>query len=246
MTTTSDCILKISNLHKSYGEHHVLKGIDLAVEKKDVIAIIGASGSGKSSFIRTINGLEPFQQGTVQVGPYTQLSNKPSPDIRKMVGMVFQSFNLFPHMTVLENICLGQRLVLGKNHEAATQKALELLKRVDLLPHAHKLPAAISGGQQQRVAIARALAMDPEIMLFDEATSALDPEITHEVLSVMKDLAQSGMTMLVVTHEMDFARRVADRVVFFDQGKILEEGDPEDFFREPKTERAKNFLRLVT
>jgi general L-amino acid transport system ATP-binding protein len=244
--TNADCILKISNLHKSYGDHHVLKGIDLEVKKKDVIAIIGASGSGKSSFIRTINGLEPFQQGSIQVGPYTQISDQPCPDIRKIVGMVFQSFNLFPHMTVLENICLGQRLVLRKSREAAEQKAIDLLKRVDLLPHAHKYPAAISGGQQQRVAIARALAMDPQIMLFDEATSALDPEITHEVLSVMKDLADNGMTMLVVTHEMDFARRVADRVIFFDQGKILEEGIPEEFFREPKTERARNFLRLVT
>jgi ABC-type polar amino acid transport system ATPase subunit len=238
-------MISISNLHKAYGDHEVLKGISLEVKKQEVIAIIGPSGSGKSSFIRTINGLETFQQGKIVVDGIDVLPNKVNLEVTKKVGMVFQSFNLFPHMSVIENISLAPNKVRGSNKDEAFSKAEQLLKRVDLSAHAYKYPSQLSGGQQQRVAIARALAMDPQVMLFDEATSSLDPEITHEVLNVMKDLANSGMTMLVVTHEMDFAEKVADRVVFFDSGIIIEQGDPVQFFSNPTTERARTFLKRV-
>lgn len=239
-------MISIKNLHKAYGNHEVLKGISLEVETKEVVAIIGPSGSGKSSFIRTINGLETFQQGEITVDGIKVLPDIYNQSVTKKVGMVFQSFNLFPHMSVMDNITLAPFEVKKSKKDAAVEKAKELLKKVDLSAHAYKYPHQLSGGQQQRVAIARALALDPQVMLFDEVTSALDPEITHEVLNVMKDLATSGMTMLVVTHEMNFAEKVADRVIFFDSGIIIEEGKPANFFNSPKTDRARAFLNQMT
>lgn len=238
-------MIQVKNLHKAYGDHRVLKGVNLNIKKSEVIAIIGPSGSGKSSFIRTINGLENFQEGSIEVCGNIRNPGDSAKDVTKKVGMVFQSFNLFPHMTALQNICLALIEVQGFSKKDAEAKAMSLLKKVDLELHAYKLPADLSGGQQQRVAIARALALEPEVMLFDEVTSALDPEITHEVLNVMKDLASSGMTMLVVTHEMDFARKVADQVIFFDEGIIMEQASPEEFFANPQTERAKTFISQV-
>jgi len=238
-------MISIHNLHKAYGEQEVLKGISLEVKKQEVIAVIGPSGSGKSSFIRTINGLEPFQKGKIIVDGTEVLPNKFNKEVTKKVGMVFQSFNLFPHMSVIDNIALAPIQVKGISKEVAHEIAKVLLKKVDLSVHAYKYPHQLSGGQQQRVAIARALALDPQVMLFDEVTSSLDPEITHEVLNVMKDLANSGMTMLVVTHEMAFAEKVADRVIFFDAGIITEQGDPSQFFKNPTTERARTFLNQI-
>ncbi len=238
-------MISIKNLHKAYGKHEVLKGISLEVQKKEVVAIIGPSGSGKSSFIRTINGLETFQQGEITVDGIKVLPDACNQSVTRKVGMVFQSFNLFPHMSVIDNITLAPFEVKNVKKDVAIEKAQELLKKVDLSAHAYKYPHQLSGGQQQRVAIARALALDPQIMLFDEVTSSLDPEITHEVLNVMKDLASSGMTMLVVTHEMNFAEKVADRVIFFDSGIIIEEGDPEKFFKNPETDRARAFLNQM-
>ncbi|MCB0348921.1 MAG: amino acid ABC transporter ATP-binding protein [Bdellovibrionales bacterium] len=238
-------MISIKNLHKSYGTHEVLKGISLEVQKQEVVAIIGPSGSGKSSFIRTINGLETFQQGEIVVDGVRVLPDTYNQSLTKKVGMVFQSFNLFPHMSVIDNITLAPMEVKKAEKEKAIEQAKVLLKKVDLSAHAYKYPHQLSGGQQQRVAIARALALDPQVMLFDEVTSALDPEITHEVLNVMKDLAVSGMTMLVVTHEMNFAEKVADRVIFFDSGIIIEEGDPSLFFKNPATDRARSFLNQM-
>jgi general L-amino acid transport system ATP-binding protein len=238
-------IIKIHNLHKWFGPLHVLKGINLEVAPGEKLVIIGPSGSGKSTLIRTINRLEDFQEGEVVVDGMNVKDDRALRAVRREVGMVFQQFNLFPHMTVLENITLAPMRVRGWPRERAEGKALELLERVGILDQAGKYPGQLSGGQQQRVAIARALAMEPKVMLFDEPTSALDPEMVGEVLDVMRDLARGGMTMLVVTHEMGFAREVADRVTFMDGGQIVEEGRPEEIFSRPKEERTKSFLQRV-
>ena len=238
-------IIRIRNLHKWFGPLHVLKGISLEVAPGEKLVIIGPSGSGKSTLIRTINRLEDFQEGEVVVDGMNVKDDRALRAVRREVGMVFQQFNLFPHMTVLENITLAPMRVRGWPRERAEGKALELLERVGILDQAGKYPGQLSGGQQQRVAIARALAMEPKVMLFDEPTSALDPEMVGEVLDVMRDLARGGMTMLVVTHEMGFAREVADRVIFMDGGQIVEEGRPEEIFSRPKEERTKSFLQRV-
>ena len=224
---------------------HVRKGIHREVAPGEKLVIIGPSGSGKSTLIRTINRLEDFQEGEVVVDGLNVKDDRALREVRREVGMVFQQFNLFPHMTVLENVTLAPMRVRRWPREKAEKKALELLERVGILDQARKYPAQLSGGQQQRVAIARALAMEPKIMLFDEPTSALDPEMVGEVLDVMRDLAQGGMTMVVVTHEMGFAREVADRVVFMDGGQIVEEGRPEEIFTRPKEERTRSFLQRV-
>lgn len=239
-------IIKVNNLNKWYGDHHVLKDVDLTVKQGEVIVILGPSGSGKSTFIRTINALEEFQKGKIVVDniPLTD-DLKKIEEIRKETGMVFQSFNLFPHMTILNNISLAPIWVRKWKKGKAEKIAMELLERVGIPEQANKYPGQLSGGQQQRVAIARALAMQPKIMLFDEPTSALDPEMVKEVLDVMKTLAESGMTMLVVTHEMGFARQVADRIILFDKGEIVEMGRPEEIFDNPKEERTKAFLSQI-
>ncbi|WP_291423277.1 amino acid ABC transporter ATP-binding protein [Deinococcus sp.] len=243
---TSDAsIIQAQGVQKHFGAFQALKGVNLSVRQGEVVVIIGPSGSGKSTFIRTINALDPHDAGSIIVDGIP-LDGKGNLDaIRREVGMVFQSFNLFPHLTVLENITLAPIQVRKTSKAAANQRGLELLRRVGIEEQAHKYPAQLSGGQQQRVAIARALAMDPKIMLFDEPTSALDPEMIKEVLDVMKELARSGMTMLVVTHEMGFAREVADRILFFDQGNIVEDTTPEAFYQNPKHERAQQFLSKI-
>lgn len=235
----------VKNIHKRFDGFHALQGIDLTVKKGEVVCIIGPSGSGKSTFIRTLNRLEGFEEGEIVIDGIKLENGANLEAIRKEVGMVFQSFNLFPHLTVLQNITLAPMKVKKFSKEKAEAMAMELLKRVGIHEKADKYPRSLSGGQQQRVAIARALAMQPKVMLFDEPTSALDPEMVNEVLLVMKELAYSGMTMIVVTHEMAFARDVADRVIFFDQGKIIEEGCPEDFFKSPKEDRTKVFLGQI-
>ncbi|CAG0998168.1 partial Glutamine transport ATP-binding protein GlnQ, partial [Anaerolineae bacterium] len=231
---------------KWYGNFHALKGIDMDVKRREVIVIFGPSGSGKSTFIRTINRLEEHQRGQIIVDGI-ELSHdvRNIEQIRMDTGMVFQQFNLFPHLTVMQNITLSPIQVRKWTKEKAEEIAMQLLERVGIPEQAHKYPGQLSGGQQQRVAIARALAMQPKIMLFDEPTSALDPEMIKEVLDVMVELAKSGMTMLVVTHEMGFARAVADRMFFFDQGQIVESGTPEEIFKEPKEERTKLFLSQI-
>jgi general L-amino acid transport system ATP-binding protein len=225
---------------------HVLKGVDLTVNKQEVVVIMGPSGSGKSTFIRTFNALEPYQKGKIMIDGI-QLSHdlKNIEAIRREVGMVFQQFNLFPHITVLNNVTLAPIWVRGYHQEKAEEIALQLLEKVGILEQANKYPGQLSGGQQQRVAIARALAMQPKIMLFDEPTSALDPEMIKEVLDTMRNLADSGMTMVCVTHEVGFAREVADRVVFMDGGKIIEMADPETFFNHPQAERTQQFLSQI-
>jgi general L-amino acid transport system ATP-binding protein len=233
------------NVCKSYGEFSALKDVSLTVKKGEVVVIIGPSGSGKSTFIRTLNRLETFDEGEIIVDGIKLEDGAHLEAIRREVGMVFQNFNLFPHMTVLQNVMLAPMKVRGQSEADAKTLALDLLKRVGIMEQANKYPSALSGGQQQRVAIARALAMQPKIMLFDEPTSALDPEMVGEVLQVMKQLALSGMTMIVVTHEMGFAREVADRVVFFDQGCLLEEAPPAEFFTSPKHERLRAFLQKI-
>ncbi|KGQ20986.1 amino acid ABC transporter ATP-binding protein [Thermus filiformis] len=238
-------IVRIRGLHKWFGPLHVLKGIDLEVAPGEKLVIIGPSGSGKSTLIRCVNRLEDFQKGEVVVDGLNVKEDRNLPKVRREVGMVFQQFNLFPHMTVLENVTLAPTKVRGLRREEAERRALELLERVGIRDQAHKYPAQLSGGQQQRVAIARALAMEPKLMLFDEPTSALDPEMVGEVLDVMRDLARGGMTMIVVTHEMGFAREVADRVIFMDQGQIVEEAPPEVIFKSPKEERTRAFLQRV-
>ncbi|MER3478917.1 MAG: peptide ABC transporter ATP-binding protein [Meiothermus sp.] len=238
-------LVRIHNLHKHFGSLHVLKGIQLEVALGEKLVVIGPSGSGKSTLIRCVNRLEDFQEGEVVVDGLNVRDDRALPQIRREVGMVFQQFNLFPHMTVLDNITLGPSRARRWPRERAEKKALELLERVGILDQAQKYPAQLSGGQQQRVAIARALAMEPKLMLFDEPTSALDPEMVGEVLDVMRDLAQGGMTMIVVTHEMDFAREVADRVIFMDGGQIVEEGRAEEIFAQPKEERTRAFLQRV-
>ena len=239
-------IVVCSNLNKWFGNLHVLKDVSLNVKQGEVVVILGPSGSGKSTFIRTVNGLEEIQKGEITVDGIP-LSNDVSDieAIRKETGMVFQSFNLFPHMTILKNITLAPIWVRKWPKAKAEKIALELLERVGIPEQAHKYPGQLSGGQQQRVAIARALAMQPKIMLFDEPTSALDPEMIKEVLDVIKTLAGSGITMMVVTHEMNFAREVADRIVLFDFGEIIEIGTPSELFDNPKHERTKLFLSQI-
>jgi len=238
-------MITLKNLHKSFGDITVLNGIDLEVAEKEVVVIIGPSGSGKSTLLRCINHLEQPTEGTVEVDGILLDSEANINAVRAEVGMVFQRFNLFPHMTVLDNITLAPMKVRGVSKEEAEKTANELLKRVGLGDRGGAYPSQLSGGQQQRVAIARALAMRPKVMLFDEPTSALDPEMVKEVLNVMKKLAEEGMTMVVVTHEMGFAREVGDRVLFVDDGRILVEGTPEEIFDNPKEERLKSFLSEV-
>jgi len=239
-------VIKIEDLHKSYGQNEVLKGISTEVKEKEVIAIIGPSGSGKSTFLRCLNLLETPTSGKVTIaGDVLTDKGTNIMKIREEVGMVFQHFHLFPHKTVLENLTYAPINVKGLNKATAINKAEELLKKVGLFEKRQEYPNRLSGGQKQRVAIARALAMDPKVILFDEPTSALDPEMVKEVLAVMKNLADSGMTMLIVTHEMGFAREVADRILFLDGGKLIEDAPPEQFFSAPSTQRAKDFLEKV-
>ena len=236
-------MIDIENLHKSFGDAHILKGIDLHIKEKEVVVIIGPSGSGKSTLLRCINYLERPTSGTVSVDGIILGSEANINDVRKEVGMVFQRFNLFPHMTVLANIMLAPMKVRQMPKEEAEERARKLLARVGLADKAESSPQQLSGGQQQRVAIARALAMEPEALLFDEPTSALDPELVDEVLNVMKALAHDGMTMVIVTHEMAFARDVADHVVFMADGYIVEQGTPAEVFGHPKEARTRAFLR---
>jgi general L-amino acid transport system ATP-binding protein len=245
MTETSP-IITINKLNKWFGKFHVLKDIDLNVNKTEKIVICGPSGSGKSTLIRCINRLEVHQEGSIIVDG-TELTDdvKQINEIRSDVGMVFQHFNLFPHLTVLENCTLAPIWVRKKSKVEADELGMELLNKVRIPEQAHKYPGQLSGGQQQRVAIARALCMQPRVMLFDEPTSALDPEMIKEVLETMIELAESGMTMLVVTHEMGFANKVADRVIFMDEGQIVEQNDPKNFFNNPKSERTKLFLSQI-
>ena len=239
-------MIEFKNVSKWYGAFQVLKDCTTKVEKGEVVVVCGPSGSGKSTLIKCVNGLEPFQAGEIMVhGQSVGGAETNLPRLRSMIGMVFQSFELFPHMKVVENVNLGQVRVLGRSTEEATAKSMSLLKRVGLEAHAQKFPGQLSGGQQQRVAIARALAMDPIAMLFDEPTSALDPEMINEVLDVMTELAKEGMTMMVVTHEMGFASRVAHRVIFMDRGEIVEDAVKADFFGKPRSERAQHFLSKI-
>lgn len=239
-------MINIKNLHKTFGENEVLKGINLDVVAGEVVVIIGPSGSGKSTFLRCLNLLEQPTEGTIEFEGKNLLDKDTNIDaLRQKMGMVFQSFNLFPHKTVLENLTISPIKVKKENAQLAQENALRLLDQVGLKDKSSSYPASLSGGQQQRVAIARALAMNPDVMLFDEPTSALDPEMVGEVLSVMKALAIEGMTMVVVTHEMGFAREVADRVIFMDSGIIQEEGTPEEIFGQPKNPRTQDFLRKV-
>jgi len=239
-------MIEIKNVSKWYGSFQVLTDCSTSVAKGDVLVVCGPSGSGKSTLIKTVNGLEPFQKGEIIVNgtsltdPKTNLSK-----LRSHIGMVFQNFELFPHLTIRQNLTLGQVKVLGRSEEEATEKGLKYLDRVGLLSQKDKFPGQLSGGQQQRVAIARALSMDPIAMLFDEPTSALDPEMINEVLDVMVGLAQEGMTMMVVTHEMGFARKVANRVIFMDRGAIVEDCTKEEFFGSPRSDRARDFLAKI-
>jgi len=239
-------MIKIENVSKNYGSFDVLKDCSTTVNKGEVVVVCGPSGSGKSTLIKCVNGLEPFQSGQIIVNgtsvgdPKTNLSK-----LRSHVGMVFQHFELFPHMSITENLAIAQIKVLKRSKDEAMDKGLKLLDRVGLKAHAHKFPGQLSGGQQQRVAIARALAMDPICMLFDEPTSALDPEMINEVLDVMTELAQEGMTMMCVTHEMGFAKRVAHRVIFMDHGRIVEDDSKESFFANARSERAQQFLAKI-
>ncbi|MFD2923024.1 amino acid ABC transporter ATP-binding protein [Halobacillus naozhouensis] len=239
-------MITVEKLHKSFGKTEVLKGIDCKVEQKEVVCVIGPSGSGKSTFLRCLNLLEEITSGDVVVDgaslndPKTNIN-----EVRKEVGMVFQQFNLFPHKSVIENVMLAPQKARGISKDEAKDRAQKLLEKVGLSEKADMYPNQLSGGQQQRVAIARALAMEPKVMLFDEPTSALDPELVGEVLAVMKQLAYEGMTMVVVTHEMGFAKEVGDRVLFMDEGIIMEEGDPEQIFTNPESERTKEFLNKI-
>ena len=238
--------IELRHVEKHFGDLHVLKDISLQVEKGEVLVLIGPSGSGKSTLCRTINRLETIDSGEILIeGKPLPQEGKELAAMRAEIGMVFQQFNLFAHKTILENVTMGPIEVLHVDKKKAEQEAMELLRRVGVAEQASKVPAQLSGGQQQRVAIARSLAMHPKAMLFDEPTSALDPEMINEVLDVMVELAREGMTMVVVTHEMNFARRVADRVEFMADGQILEEGDPNEFFDHPKTERAREFLESI-
>lgn len=242
----SQPIILANNVHKWYGKFHVLQGVSLSVAPGEVVVVMGPSGSGKSTFIRTFNALETYQQGSILIdGIELSQDLKNIEQIRREVGMVFQQFNLFPHLTVLQNITLAPMQVRKWSRAKAEEVAMQLLDRVGILAQAQKYPGQLSGGQQQRVAIARSLAMQPKIMLFDEPTSALDPEMVREVLDVMKSLAQSGMTMVVVTHEVGFAREVADRIVFMDGGTIVEVATPDEFFQNPCEDRTQRFLSQI-
>ena len=240
-------MIEIDKVSKWYNPtFQVLKDCTTTVDKGEVVVVCGPSGSGKSTLIKTVNGLEPIQSGAIRVDGIGVTDRKTDlPSLRARVGMVFQHFELFPHLRIVDNLCLGQMRVLGRSREAATDKAMKLLERVGLKVHAQKYPGQLSGGQQQRVAIARALVMDPICMLFDEPTSALDPEMINEVLDVMVELAKEGMTMMVVTHEMGFARQVADRVIFMDAGEIVEDARKDDFFATPRSKRAQAFLSKI-
>jgi len=243
---SGDALVVLDHVDKWFGELHVLQDINLSIKRGEVVVVIGPSGSGKSTLCRAINRLETIDKGTISLdGQPLPAEGKALAKLRAEVGMVFQSFNLFAHKTILENVTLGPIKVRKQKKSAAEQRAKELLERVGVAHQSGKYPAQLSGGQQQRVAIARSLAMDPKVMLFDEPTSALDPEMINEVLDVMIQLAKSGMTMIVVTHEMGFARRAANRVVFMSDGEILEDATPEEFFNHPKTDRAKDFLGKI-
>ena len=245
-TSGATPVIELRDVNKHYGDLHVLKDVNLSVGKGEVLVVIGPSGSGKSTMCRTINRLETIDSGQILIeGEPLPQEGAELTRMRAEIGMVFQSFNLFAHMTILENVTLGPIQVLGMKREEAEKAAMELLARVGVAEQAKKVPAQLSGGQQQRVAIARSLAMHPKAMLFDEPTSALDPEMINEVLDVMVELAREGMTMVVVTHEMNFARRVADRVVFMADGQIVETGAPDEFFDNPQTDRAKDFLNSI-
>ena len=239
-------VIELRHVDKHYGELHVLRDVNLKVKKGEVVVVIGPSGSGKSTMCRTINRLETIDSGEILIeGEPLPQEGRDLTRMRAELGMVFQQFNLFAHMSILDNVTLGPREVLGVSKEEAEKRAMELLARVGVAEQAHKVPAQLSGGQQQRAAIARSLAMRPKAMMFDEPTSALDPEMINEVLDAMVELARGGMTMVVVTHEMNFARRVADRVVFMADGQIVEEGSPDEFFDHPKSQRARDFLDSI-
>ena len=238
-------LVELRGIHKSFGDNVVLAGVDLLVERGEVIVIAGPSGSGKSTMLRCVNGLETADRGEIKFDGRPVQPGKGLSALRAEIGFVFQQFHLFPHMSVLDNITLAPMKVKGVARDAARARGEELLERVGIAEKAHQFPAELSGGQQQRVAIARALAMDPKLMLFDEPTSALDPEMIREVLDVMRDLAREGMTMLVVTHEMGFAREVCDRLVFIDGGLIVEEGPPAEFFANAQSERAREFVDKI-
>lgn len=239
-------MISFDNVNKFYGDFQVLRDCSTHVKAKEVVVVCGPSGSGKSTLIKCANGLEPFRSGTITVNDVSVGDkNTNLNQLRSRIGMVFQNFELFPHLSVLQNICIAQEMVLKRSKQESTERAFALLERVGLSNQAEKFPAQLSGGQQQRVAIARGLAMDPVVMLFDEPTSALDPEMINEVLDVMVKLAQEGMTMMVVTHEMGFAKRVADRVIFMDQGQIVEDEKTDVFFSNPKSDRAKDFLSKI-
>ena len=239
----ADALLIIDNVVKRFDDAKILDGISFSVKKSEVIVIVGPSGCGKSTLLRCINALEPIQEGSITLdGDVIERNSKTLPLLRQRIGMVFQSYDLFPHLTVLDNILLAPCKVQKRDKEEVKQEAMSLLERVGLKEKAKSYPRELSGGQKQRVAIVRALCMHPEILLFDEVTAALDPEMVREVLDVMLDLAKQGRTMLIVTHEMQFARAIADRIIFLDNGKIVEEATPDEFFDNPKTERAKQFL----
>jgi len=242
----TECMIKLEGVHKHFGDLHVLQGIDLEIDAGEVVVLIGPSGSGKSTLIRTMNFLETVDEGSITIeGKRINRRSDNLDKVRQRVGMVFQQFNLFPHMTTLGNVIEAPIHVKGVNKHVAREKGMALLRQVGLAEKADAHPSKLSGGQQQRVAIARSLAMEPDLMLFDEVTSALDPELVNDVLVVMKDLARSGMTMVVVTHEMGFAREVGDRVLMMDDGQIIEEGTPEKFFASPENERTQRFLKEI-
>lgn len=242
----ADLLLEVENLYKSYDEHlPVLQDISFSIRKGEVVVILGPSGCGKSTLLRCMNGLETFQKGSIKIdGEMIAKSKKDWPVVRQKIGMVFQSYDLFPHMTVLDNILLGPVKVQKRIREEAAQQAEKLLERVGLLEKKDTYPRQLSGGQKQRVAIVRALCMNPEVLLFDEVTAALDPEMVREVLDVILELAKAGITMAIVTHEMKFAKAVADRILFIDRGRIIEESTPETFFKNPRTLRARQFLNI--
>lgn len=243
----AETLLNVKNLTKKFEGHTILDGMDLEIKQGEVVVVVGPSGCGKSTLLRCINALEPIQGGEIHLqGDLVEYGSKNLASLRQKIGMVFQSYELFPHLTVMDNITLAPTKVQKRKKEEVKEEAMQLLERVGLADKANSYPRQLSGGQKQRVAIVRALCMHPEILLFDEVTAALDPEMVREVLDVMLDLAKQGRTMIIVTHEMQFAKAVADRVIFMDQGKIVEEDEPEVFFENPKTERTKQFLNVFT